>query len=52
LERAARNRKSWPRQYLVFASRAFERGKPDEAELAQLLEDPELVSEIVGVPTD
>jgi Zn-dependent peptidase ImmA (M78 family) len=51
-ERAARNRKSWPRQYLVLASRAFERGKLDKGELAQLLEDPELVSEIVGVPTD
>jgi len=51
-ERAARNLKRWPRHYLLLASRAFERGKLDEAELAQLLEDPELVSEIVGVPPD
>jgi hypothetical protein len=51
-ERAARNRTSWPQQYLVLASRAFERGKLDEAELAQLLEDPDLVSEILGVPPD
>jgi len=41
-ERAARNRKSSPQGYLVLASRAFERGKLDETELAQLLEDPEL----------
>jgi len=51
-ERAARNRTSWPQQYLVLASRAFERGKLNEDELAQLLEDPELVSEIVGAPAD
>jgi hypothetical protein len=48
-ERAARNRTSWPQQYLALASRAFERGKLDEAELAELLEDEKLVSEIVDV---
>ncbi len=52
-ERDARDRTSWPQQYLALASRAFERGKLNEAELAQLLdEDCKLVSEIVGATAD
>ncbi len=47
-ERVARDRTSWPQQYLVLAAQAFEHGRLDEAQLAELLEDPELASEIVG----
>jgi Zn-dependent peptidase ImmA (M78 family) len=51
-ERAARDRTSWPQQYLVLAAQAFEHGKLDEGQLAELLEDPELASEIVGAPPE
>jgi Zn-dependent peptidase ImmA (M78 family) len=47
-ERVARDRTSWPQQYLVLAAQAYEHGRLDEAELAEMLEDPELATEIVG----
>jgi Zn-dependent peptidase ImmA (M78 family) len=51
-ERVARNRKSWPQQYLALAAQAFEHGKLNETQLAELLEDPKLASEIVGNPAE
>jgi Zn-dependent peptidase ImmA (M78 family) len=51
-ERDAQNRIAWPQRYLALATRAFERGDLNKAELVQLLEDRDLVSEVAAVTSD
>jgi Zn-dependent peptidase ImmA (M78 family) len=51
-ERDARDRTSWPQQYLVLAAQAFERRKLDKRQLAELLGDSTLASEIVGTAAE